>query len=249
MPDEAEIGKYYAADEYQPLAPRASGLELVSRVARFLRQPTKVRLLEKALGRRGRLLDIGSGTGEFAACAEKRGWKAVCIEPSIRGKEHAERRFRLDVRSPDALMSLPAESFDAVTLWHSLEHLHDVRGTLAHVRRLLTADGAAAIAVPNHECVDAEIYGNAWFAHDLPRHLSHFTAATLERWIADAGMHLERLQGMILDGAYICYRTEKHRGRNVLCAFPTAMRSIAEGLWNPRRSSTILALIRKSPTS
>ena len=46
---------------------------------------------------------------------------------------------------------LEAESFDLVTMWHSLEHVHDPKRVLSEARRLLRSGGRVAIAVPNFD--------------------------------------------------------------------------------------------------
>jgi 2-polyprenyl-3-methyl-5-hydroxy-6-metoxy-1,4-benzoquinol methylase len=248
VPSESEIGKYYETDKYVPLSTNSAGaVERFARVVRMIRNPLKMRLIRKVTGKTtGTLLDIGSATGEFLLNAKNAGWTTTGIEPNDRARSHSI-AAGLDVRPQQELKALPSDAFDVVTMWHVLEHVHDVRGTLNDVRRVLKPDGVAVFAVPNSDCMEAESYEDEWFAFDTPRHLSHFTPATLKRWTDEAKLETIGLRGMILDAAYICYRSEKQQKRNIVRAIPVALRSMWQGWWNPRRCSVILVTVRKRP--
>ena len=83
-------------------------------------------------------------------------------------------------------------SFDAVVLWHVAEHLHDPATTLRNVASLLRPGGVLMIAVPNFGSPEAKIGKAGWFHLDVPRHVFHFTSATLRPLLADAGLETAR---------------------------------------------------------
>jgi 2-polyprenyl-3-methyl-5-hydroxy-6-metoxy-1,4-benzoquinol methylase len=97
--------------------------------------------------------------------------------------------LNLDVRAQN-LDELVTEgvSYDAVVLWHVVEHMHDPARTLHDVERLLRPGGVLMIAVPDFRSLEARIGKADWFHLDVPRHLFHFTSATLTNLLADAGL-------------------------------------------------------------
>ena len=78
------------------------------------------------------------------------------------------------------LVDFQEGSFDAITLWHVLEHVHTLNDTLRQLIRLLRPGGTLLIAVPNVESFDAQHYGPDWAAYDVPRHLYHFSPRTMK---------------------------------------------------------------------
>jgi 2-polyprenyl-3-methyl-5-hydroxy-6-metoxy-1,4-benzoquinol methylase len=120
----------------------------------------RIRSVEAVLGRRGRLLDIGCGTGEFQLAAQRRGWSAVGVEPSTLQSAYARDVLKLDVRTGffEDVDFEPA-SFDVVSAWGVIEHLQDPRSFLERVRQLLKHDGVLALQTPNQASLITEIAG------------------------------------------------------------------------------------------
>jgi SAM-dependent methyltransferase len=109
-----------------------------------------LREAESIIGRKGNLLDIGSGRGELlrAACLE--GWQAVGIEPSSTFAEHAARYSGAPVkREPIEQCGFAKSSFDVVILAAVLEHLYDPNETIREISRVLRPGGALYLDVPN----------------------------------------------------------------------------------------------------
>jgi len=130
--------------------------------------------------RRGRLLDIGSGAGSFLAFARERGWHCEGIEINEGKVEHARHELGLTVHHGDPCeIDLPQSSFDVITLFHSLEHLFDLRGALEQIRRWLKPNGVVAVKVVNCEGVEARMFGVNWTGWELPLHLYHFSPRAL----------------------------------------------------------------------
>jgi len=130
-----------------------------------------------------RLLDIGCGDGSFLLAAQDAGWDVMGTElnPAL---AHAA---GLDVR--ESLEHVPDDAtLDCITMWHSLEHMRDIRSTLARVSGLLKKGGRLIIAVPNAGGLQARLSGSFWLHLDVPRHLYHFDAGSLSYCIAAAGL-------------------------------------------------------------
>ena len=157
IPDIAAIGKYYQADAYVSHTDTKEGM--VNRLYHFVRKRTlrkKAALLRQQTGlSTGALLDIGAGTGAFANTMQKAGWRVTALEPDSDTRQRAKELYGLAILPADALYQLPAESFDAITLWHVLEHVHDLHGYIKQIKQLLKPGGCLFIAVPNYTSYDA----------------------------------------------------------------------------------------------
>jgi SAM-dependent methyltransferase len=138
----------------------------------------------------GRLLDVGCGSGAFVARMAELGWRAEGIDPDPTAVAGA-REAGLDVEVGMVSDIDPAENagaFDAVTLSHVIEHLHDPAGDLRRINELLPPGGLLWIATPNLEALGLRRFGRDWLGLDPPRHLVLFTRASLERLVRDAGL-------------------------------------------------------------
>jgi SAM-dependent methyltransferase len=133
----------------------------------------------------GRLLDVGCQKGEFIYVMRRRGWEVEGVEFS---------------RTPPNLFAMPifygalgaapfaAESFDLITLWAVLEHVHDPVGMLTLVRRFLKPTGRAYVLVPNFNSIPARFMRH----DDVPRHLVMFTKRTFREAAGRAGLRVRR---------------------------------------------------------
>ena len=136
----------------------------------------------------GRLLDFGCGGGRYMERMHREGWQVTGLDTS----EAAIRRVRNECGLPGLVGSLPHPElepggFDVVTMWHSLEHVHTPLAILREAHRVLAPGGQLVIAVPNIDSAPFRWFGRAWYGLDLPRHLTHFTPATLHLMLERAG--------------------------------------------------------------
>jgi 2-polyprenyl-3-methyl-5-hydroxy-6-metoxy-1,4-benzoquinol methylase len=142
-----------------------------------------------------RLLDFGCGAGQFLQRMHNRGWQVAGLDLSAKVVKYVLEELRLPAfvgTLPNPV--LPPGSFDLVTLWHSLEHMHRPLETLCEVHNLLAPGGKALVAVPNIDSTPFHWFGSAWYGLDLPRHLTHFTPATLRKMLDRAGFQFEAMQ-------------------------------------------------------
>jgi 2-polyprenyl-3-methyl-5-hydroxy-6-metoxy-1,4-benzoquinol methylase len=170
----------------------------------------KVALLNKKAPRKGKILDYGCGTGHFLAACRSNGWQVAGVEPNARAREEATRRVGQSIGADD-LGGFSAESFDAITLWHVLEHVHELTGTLKQLIGLLKPDGVLIIAVPNVESFDAQHYRQDWAAYDVPRHLYHFSPKTMTQLLKKHKLVVRETLPLPLDAYYVSMLSEKHR--------------------------------------
>jgi 2-polyprenyl-3-methyl-5-hydroxy-6-metoxy-1,4-benzoquinol methylase len=122
----------------------------------------------------GNLLDIGCGNGSFLELAGRNGWHTVGTEFNLPKVD-----FPVYTSLSAVRQKYGENSFDAITLWHSLEHFPDLTEVLADISSLLKADGILLIAVPNSSGWQAKLFGKTWLHLDVPRHLFHFNQKSL----------------------------------------------------------------------
>lgn len=148
----------------------------------------RARLIERITGGRGRLLDVGCGSGEFAAAARDHGFDVQAVEPESSGAEVAHSRG-LDVRTAmleDA--GLPERSYDVVCAFHVLEHLPDSRAFLRSLARFTKPGGHVVIEVPNFGSVLRRRSGVDWVHLRPLEHLIYHSPETLERCLWRSGL-------------------------------------------------------------
>jgi 2-polyprenyl-3-methyl-5-hydroxy-6-metoxy-1,4-benzoquinol methylase/predicted RNA-binding Zn-ribbon protein involved in translation (DUF1610 family) len=247
-PDEQNIGRYYESDEYISHDDSAKGfLNIIYIKARSLMLKKKRKIIQKATRlTKGKILDLGCGTGYFAATMKKGGWDVIGIEPNVKAREFAASHFGLDIICPEHISELPSGTFDCITLWHVLEHFHDPFSYMAEIKRLLKPDGVCICALPNCNSFDANHYAEYWAAYDVPRHLWHFMAETFRHFAEKTGFHITEIQSLPLDVFYISILSEKNKGTrlNFLTGIVKGTSFAFRSLLNITRSSSLIYILR-----
>lgn len=196
-PSAEHIGRFYPAD-YKPhrrprklaqARPRAHPLE------KLLGRPCSERRGVLPWPGVGRLLDFGCGGGGFLKRMADQGWDVVGLDAAV----GAVRAVQEDLGLKALAGTLPHPdlrpcSFEVITLWHSIEHVHDPVGVLREAYRLLIPGGKVVVACPNIDSWAFRRYGPDWFGLDLPRHLTHFTPGTLATALQTAGLRVASLR-------------------------------------------------------
>jgi 2-polyprenyl-3-methyl-5-hydroxy-6-metoxy-1,4-benzoquinol methylase len=249
VPDASSIAPYYRSDSYISHSNTNKGL--VNSLYHMVRRQTlssKCRLLVSATRiKRGQLLDIGAGTGAFVAFMQAKGWAVAGLEPDEVARERAQQDHHVQLQEMDQLFSFPPESFDAITLWHVLEHVHDLHPYLEQLKALIKNKGRIFIAVPNYTAYDASVYQSAWAAYDVPRHLYHFSPDAMEIMLEQHGLKLEYSQPMWYDSFYISMLSEKYRtGRgNLVRAVFVGLLSNLKAFIDKAKCSSLIYVISK----
>jgi 2-polyprenyl-3-methyl-5-hydroxy-6-metoxy-1,4-benzoquinol methylase len=247
VPDASTISPYYQSPDYISHTDSSEGL--INRIYHFVRKRTlngKRNLVVSELGlKTGSLLDIGSGTGAFVHHMQQHGWQSTGLEPDDTTRQRASTLYNLGLKPTEALFEIPEHSFDAITMWHVLEHVHELHGYMAQLKKIVKPSGRIFIAVPNYTAYDARIYGAYWAAYDVPRHLYHFSPDAIKKLLAIHGLRLESIKPMWYDGFYISFLSEKYRKGNLLRGFIIAMIANLKALLKKERCSSLIYVISK----
>ena len=146
------------------------------------------RRVQKMIGPRGRVLDVGCGSGGWLqAMAKRGGWELYGVELNSKAAAHA-RGLGFKVQEGDLSSAvLEPESFDLIRMGHVIEHVPDPVDALCRAWKLLRPGGVLFAETPNIDCWDFHLFGRYWGALHFPRHVKFFTEPTLRRVCRMAG--------------------------------------------------------------
>lgn len=249
-PDQNTASRYYQSVEYISHSNTSRGL--INRIYQQVRKRTlrnKVNLVQRCTALyTGHVLDVGSGAGAFVAALRKSGWRADGLEPDPKARQVAQTDFGISLLDIDQLFVLPSASFDAITLWHVLEHVHDLNGYMQQFQRLLKPGGRLLMALPNPTSWDAHYFGHWWAAYDVPRHLYHFSPLSVRTLAKRHQFHVASIRPMWYDAFYIALLSHQNQrgGSRWPASFFVGMISNFKALLNPERGSSLIYELRSA---
>jgi 2-polyprenyl-3-methyl-5-hydroxy-6-metoxy-1,4-benzoquinol methylase len=192
FPSAEALSRLYASGSYRTEDGTRFNVALESIVRYFT--AGKAGRIRKFHVSRGDLLDVGCGRGLFLDIMKKNGWHVTGVEFSEETASYASTVYGINVISPQAMMAVPDESYDVITIFHVLEHMQDPAAVLRTCRRLLKKHGLLVIAVPNLSSLQADLGKSNWFHLDVPYHLYHFTLSGLRQLLLDNSMNISKVQ-------------------------------------------------------
>ena len=156
--------EYKKQDKPSPKHVYRAGAQAISRlkkIAPFIRENTK-------------LLDIGSGGGEFTYLASCMGADASGIDPSSGYLEFGKNHYSINVEQRQISQLEDTQSYEIVTMFHVLEHLPNPLKVIRKVHQILKVGGLFVIEVPN-----LESKATSPFNHFFKAHICYFTSLSL----------------------------------------------------------------------
>ena len=250
IPAQNEIGKYYASENYISHSDTQTGI--VNRLYHIVRKKTlnaKKLLIQKETNKHtGKILDIGCGTGAFLHNMKTAGWESTGLEPDETARNKAQELYNLTPLSSPEIFNLPHNTFNAITMWHVLEHVHQLHEYVEQLKNLITDNGKIFIAVPNYTSYDAQYYGASWAAYDVPRHLYHFSPASMKNLLEQHGLSIKKIKPMWFDSFYVSMLSEKYKyGKsNLLKAFCVGFISNVKTMVNKEKCSSLIYVVGRA---
>ena len=244
-PSLAVLPKYYESEDY--ISHTDGKRTLFEKIYHLVKRNAikgKVALITAEQNQKGKLLDIGSGTGDFLVEAKKQGWDILGYEPNSDAKNLA---INKGVTFTEDIFALPENSFDVVSMWHVLEHVPNLQEYIANLKRIVKPTGTILIAVPNYKSYDAKYYNHFWAAYDVPRHLWHFSKTSIKRLFSDVDMELKKVKPMWFDSFYVSLLSEKYKNGKMsfIKGFFIGLVSNVSGLFKKEFSSHIYIIKNK----
>jgi len=203
--------RYYDSSDYISHDTSQKGiLPWVYTQARKLMLKKKFSIVSK-YSKGKRILDIGCGTGEFLLFCKTKGLDVSGVELNDKPREAAKTKYGLDIRKTILDFNLNENKFDCISLWHVLEHIHELNATIESIKKYLKPRGVVIMALPNCGSWDAIHYKNYWAAYDLPRHLYHFNKNSFTIFTRKNKLNIVKILPQVLDAYYISLLSEKYK--------------------------------------
>ena len=229
-----KIAKYYQHNSYQPHYKNNSLVNLLYRIAQLFNNRFKLKTI-KLFHNQGSILDYGGGDGQFANFMSKKNWNSKNYEPLLQDISD------LSLNENE----IKSHSFDVITMFHSLEHIHNIQETLDKLYNLLNKDGVLIISIPNHDAYERRFFKSKWVAYDAPRHLYHFNYKTIKSFLNKNRFDIVMMRGMYLDTFYNILMS---LNKDIFLFFKfigISLISIFKIIWCKEFSSSLLLVCRK----
>lgn len=196
--------------------------------------------------RNGQLLDVGCGNGQALQFMAELGWQVQGVDFDPQAVQIAQKKgleIHLGGLEDRAYLS---DSFDAITMSHVIEHVHDPLSLLGECRRILKPGGRLVIVTPNSGSWGHQRFGSSWMHLDPPRHLHIFNGHSLRTLIEMADFQLVSFCTTIRDtnGVFIGSRSIERTGRHRM---DQSQHSPLRRLWGRGMQFAEWALLKLEP--
>lgn len=208
-PTESKIQEYYESEDYISHKDQSNNfINYIYKQVRKITLKQKLAIINEQHTEKSKILDIGAGTGHFLETAKKNGWKTFGIEPNKEARKILQEK---GIKTYEGLQEIKkGKKFTVISLFHVLEHIHDLRKTAKKIHKLLENTGTLYIAVPNTDSWDANQYKEFWAAWDVPRHLYHFNQESINYFAKEFNFNIVKKVPMYFDSYYVSILSEKY---------------------------------------
>ncbi|MBA7485895.1 Ubiquinone biosynthesis O-methyltransferase, mitochondrial [subsurface metagenome] len=151
--------------------------------------------------RRGKILDVGCGTGRFLSLIEDLGWETYGIEISKQATEIVRKNGHQVFCGNLLDANYPSKFFDVITYDNTLEHILRPVKCLEETYRILKPQGEVVVCVPNFDCWERTIFQKDWHHLPVPLHLHHFGYESLSYLLSKTGFKILKVKYALRMGA------------------------------------------------
>ena len=245
-PKEKDISKYYDFEDYISHSNKKN--DFISKLYHLVRSfsiKRKYKLISKLISSK-KILDVGSGTGEFLSYMKIKKFDTYGVEIAKKARELSIKNHGLIVK--DSLSSLKEKNFDIITMWHVLEHVYDLDGYMKKIKSLLNDNGILIIAVPNHKCFDQKFYGKHWAGWDVPLHLWHFDKDSMLKLSNKYDFEISSIHPLYFDSFYVSLLSSKykHNSSKLVQSFIIGLYSNLIAKFKTGEYSSLIYVLKKS---
>jgi 2-polyprenyl-3-methyl-5-hydroxy-6-metoxy-1,4-benzoquinol methylase len=195
----------------------------------------------------GLILDLGCSSGAFLQSLCAADWKLYGIEMSAESARVAQRRTGAKVFVGEILQAgFPPASFDVITCFDVLEHLYEPRRVMAKVAEWLKPGGIFYVLVPNIDSAEGRVFGSYWHGLELPRHLFHYSPASLKFLAESVGLRevsLETRRNQAIETSFRYVWDDLFRSFGIWTT-PVAYRREARLPWRAVRKLVRMTVLR-----
>lgn len=140
---------------------------------------------------KGKMLEIGSGSGDFLIKMKNKGWEVEGVEYSKDAAQRAlDENIKMHIGALESIEFTQEDKYDLIYGWMVLEHLHQPLESLKKIHTLTHIDTKLYFAVPNIKSFDFWLFRRYWYAFHIPAHLTHFSKTTFSEMANQANFEL-----------------------------------------------------------
>ena len=251
QPSMEKLPDYYNSEDYISHTNLKRNLfEKTYHLVKKISLKRKLELINSFTSKEKNLLDVGCGTGDFLQIAKQNNWNVSGIEPNKQARSIANNKTDNSVFEVEQLLNFKENTFNVITLWHVLEHLPNLDKQISILKKILKPNGTLIIAVPNYKSYDAKYYKEHWAAFDVPRHLWHFSKASISKLVSKESMRVVKVKPMFFDAFYVSLLSEKYKSgkMNLIKGFWVGLISNLKALESKEASSLIYIIKNRENT-
>ena len=242
-PCENSIHQYYDKN-YLPHSDANSKGFMLNNIFRKISYFWKKKLIIKNIPKKKIvMLDVGAGDGSLALYLRDYIHSVNVYEKNIDCVRYLNKK---NIFASDRLTEYKDKSYNLITLFHSLEHIHKMDELFLHINRITTKKAKMIIAVPNVDACENQFLKDDWVAWDTPRHLYHFSPKTLNMLLDKNGWQVIKSKSMFQDTIFNIYMSLKNKGvKKIFIFFVLTIYSALNQIIFSGKQSTNLVICKK----
>ena len=205
VPKPKTIKNYYASSKYLSHNKEKTLFAQFYFFFKRISLKSKIRIITSFKKNVISLLDYGAGDGFFVYSLRQKKIDAVGYDPFFKYNEKGM------YNDSNFFKKNNLNTFDVITMWHSLEHTQSYSKVLENAKSMLSDEGVLIVACPNYKSFDSRYYEKYWAGYDVPRHLWHFSPSGMKAVFSSLGFELLKTKSMFWDPFYVSMISEKYK--------------------------------------
>jgi len=142
------------------------------------------------------LLDIGCSTGWITNVSRDVGFDVAGLEANAYAAEYGRNKYGIEIIE-GYIEDLETDiKYDAITMFHVLEHIADPGNMLKQIHGLLKDNGKLLIVIPNSASLGVSIFKRN-YNWNIPHHISFFTPNTISDLLTQSGFRVLEVKHLI----------------------------------------------------